>query len=219
MIDSPALLSYSEHVFKTVREEILAGVRRPGDRLVELDLAREFGVSQGPVREALVRLREQRLVITLPHRGTFVSEISMEEARDIYRVRVVLEGYAHERALARLTDEDFAALEADIAVMITAAETGSFTEYISHDMRFHRRVFERAESAALLVFWDYIEAKTLKFAAVASLRVFDDVPRVARSHERLLECMRRRDPAEVQRELEWHLNAIWIEIDAEENGP
>jgi DNA-binding GntR family transcriptional regulator len=82
-----------------VRDAITSGVYAPGERLIERELCEGLGVSRASVREALRRLEAEKLVHTVPHRGPVVASISVEEARQLYALRAVLEGYAaHEFA-------------------------------------------------------------------------------------------------------------------------
>jgi DNA-binding GntR family transcriptional regulator len=211
--------TYSNAIYEQLREEILSGAMKPGDRLVELELARRMGTSQGPVREALARLRAEELTITLPHRGSFVSEISVEDARDTYDVRRVLEPYAHKLALPRMGEAEYRVLEEEIDRMAEAAKTGRFADNVAHDMAFHRQIFHWSGSPMLMRFWHMIEAKTRNFIAVASPAVFDDPEPQVRSHYALLELMRKGDLPALEKQLDRHLAAIWIELGDDGDGP
>lgn len=91
-----------------VREAITSGVYAPGERLIERELCEGLGVSRASVREALRRLEAEKLVHTVPHRGPVVASISVEEARQLYALRAVLEGYAA---------HEFATQAADAAIL------------------------------------------------------------------------------------------------------
>src|SRR5690242_2606867 len=87
MVAEPALGGrLSDQVYDLVRAAIAAGELEPGARLVELELARRYGVSQAPVRDALRRLAADGLVLQFPRRGSYVADISEEDARQAYRV-------------------------------------------------------------------------------------------------------------------------------------
>jgi DNA-binding GntR family transcriptional regulator len=88
---TPLSKSFAQAVHEQLREEILAGVLRPGERLREAEVAARLGTSQGPVREAFSRLREQGFIISFPHRGSYVTEISKEEALDVYSIIEILD--------------------------------------------------------------------------------------------------------------------------------
>ena len=92
-------------VFTTLRDEIFAGRLKPGDRLNTSELARRLGVSRMPVREALNRLISVGLVENLPHRGAFVTKLSVEEVIEIYYIRAALEGIAARLAVQSMTPQ------------------------------------------------------------------------------------------------------------------
>jgi DNA-binding GntR family transcriptional regulator len=214
MIHSRTPASHAAYVHEQLRESILAGELKPGGRLVESDLAQRLGVSQGPVREALARLREEGLIIALPHRGSFVSEITVEEARDLYRIREYIERRAIALALPNLGEEQYRLLEEDIGAMTEAAEAGRFLENVAYDMRFHGRLFEWSGSPTLRIFWSHTEARTRKFIAVAAPQAFSDPVSVAQSHFVLLEALKTGNAKTIDRELHKHLGAIWTRLEA-----
>jgi DNA-binding GntR family transcriptional regulator len=208
---APALsMTFAEVVYQRLRDEILNGELRPGDRLAEVEVATRMGTSQAPVREAFTRLREHGLLISFRNRGSYVSEISVEEARDTYAVRLVLEVYATRLALPHMGKPEYTLLEKDIAAMERAAKRDNMAENLMHDMRFHRRIYEWSDSPTLLRFWDSIEVKIRKFAIVASPPVFSDPLRPVASHYALLERMREGDTPELEAEIVRHLEVIWL---------
>lgn len=209
--------TYTQTIYEQLRNDIVSGVLRPGDRLTEQEIAQRMGSSHGPVREALAQLRALGLIIALPHRGTFVSEISKEDARDIYDIRVLLEREAVRRALPRMTNEDVADLRERLDRLVAAAGTENPSEIIAADMEFHRKFFELADSKTLLSFWYTIETRTRKFIAVVSPRVFQDQVAVARTHERLIDLADARDREGLDAALETHIMRIWTQLDSEED--
>lgn len=203
--------TYSETVYATLHGWISNGTIKPGDRLREIELARRMRTSQGPVREALARLRAEGLVVSFAHRGTYVSAISEEEARDAYDVRALLEREALRRALPHMGQVEFDRLEKDVLAMEKAASAGRLADNLNHDMRFHRRIFEWSRSPALLQLWDLVEIKIRKFAFVATPPVFKDDPLAGvRSHLPLLEEMRRGYSSRLERALDSHLALVWM---------
>src|SRR5260370_22031670 len=102
-----AVPSVRSRVAQKLREAIMSGTLKPGQRLVERELCEMTGVSRPSIREALRLLEADGLVNTVPHRGPMVSTISLEEAKQLYAARAVLEGFAG-RACAPLRDPAFA---------------------------------------------------------------------------------------------------------------
>src|SRR3954452_23872113 len=105
-------------------ERILDGTYGPGERIVESAVAGEFGVSQGPVREALRDLEAMRFVESQPHRGARVREVTSEELVQIYPVRAALEEVAGREAAPRITEEEPGLLGDELDGMRRAAEAG-----------------------------------------------------------------------------------------------
>jgi DNA-binding GntR family transcriptional regulator len=203
--------TYAEEIYGQLRDEILSGHLRPGDRLAEVEIAQRMGTSQGPVREAFARLREQGLLISFRHQGSYVSEISEEEARHAYALRGTIEPLALKWALPRMGDAEFAILENQIREIEAAAKAGDLAAIVASDMRFHRYLYEWAGSTTLLHCWDVIESNIRKFAIVASPPVFKDLMGPARSHRTLLEHMQSGYSPGLERELDRHLKSIWTD--------
>src|SRR5512132_4234499 len=99
-------------IAETLREEILRGDVAPGQALRQEELADRFGVSRLPVRDALLRLEAQGLVHVYPNRGAFVISLSAEDVTEIFDLRILLEGDLIERAVPRLTADDWRRIDA-----------------------------------------------------------------------------------------------------------
>ncbi len=109
-----------------VREAITSGVYAPGERLIERELCEGLGVSRASVREALRRLEAEKLVHTVPHRGPVVASISVEEARQLYALRAVLEGYAAHEFATQAADaaiQQFGRAAADLREAAKSGDT------------------------------------------------------------------------------------------------
>jgi DNA-binding GntR family transcriptional regulator len=210
--------TYAESVYEQLRDEILSCKRRPGDRIAETEVAQQMGTSQGPVREAFTRLREQGLLISFRHRGSYVSEISIDEARDAYAIRAIIEREAMRLALPRMGDDEYATLEKDIEAMESATGSGDLASNLAIDMEFHRRIYEWSGSATLVQCWDIIEMKIRKFAIIASPSLFEDLLSPVRSHYALIQQMKAGYSTELEAELDRHLTALWLREQALDEG-
>lgn len=136
-------------VFTTLRDEILSGRLRPGERLNSSQLAGLLGVSRMPVREAISRLTAVGLVENVPHRGAFVKQLSIEEVVETYYIRAALEGIAARLAVRHLTDADLRRLR-DLCDDIDATfERGDDAAFLAHNLAFHSIISEAAHSARL----------------------------------------------------------------------
>jgi DNA-binding GntR family transcriptional regulator len=136
----PPPSTIKDYLVATLREAIISGKFKPGDRLNESKLARQYNVSRVPVREALQQLQEQGLVMNHPRRGMFVNLLSDEDCQKINSLRIVLEGEALKLCRARLT----AAWERQLAGLVEKMENwkaGSEIDAAALDLEFHRVIW------------------------------------------------------------------------------
>lgn len=110
----------ADHVYESLRRDIITLAVHPGEKLSEVQLADRYGVSRAPVRDALRKLQQDKLVIVKPQIGTIVASISPTKAKDISQIRMLLEPFAAESAAGAITDEDLALLEAQFEKLATA---------------------------------------------------------------------------------------------------
>ncbi|MGH8455909.1 MAG: GntR family transcriptional regulator [Stenotrophobium sp.] len=145
-----ARTSMREPVRDAIVSRILDGAYPPGARLKELALAREFKVSQAPVREALRELAALGLVETAHYRGTRVRSLDLVELREAYELRMLLET-ASARAAVPARAEDLRALREELNVMAAHDHTDG---YMSSVLRFHRRIVEMSGNRLYLETWE-----------------------------------------------------------------
>jgi DNA-binding GntR family transcriptional regulator len=165
---------------------ILNGEYKPGDRLVEMQIAQEFGISQAPVRESLRELEALGFVESKPYRGTRVRAVTKAELTEIYPVRAALEEVAARVAAQRLAG-NVEALAAELAAMHQAAEKGDLYEQVQHDVEFHRLIVEASGNRVLQDVWRSlrIEARTLISALKADIGGHE----IAEMHRPVLEAL------------------------------
>jgi len=204
-----------EQIKDVLLARILEGGYAPGQRIVELQVAQEFGVSQAPVREALRELEALRLIVSEPHRGARVREVTARELAEIYPVRAALEEEAARTAAVRLGG-NVAALEREYKAMGKAAAHNNAHQLVAHDVAFHRVIVEGSGNQTLLEIWTSlrVEARTV----ITLVKDRPDLRDVAEMHAPLIEAFRSQDPvacAQMMREHVEHF-AKWVpdEIDA-----
>jgi DNA-binding GntR family transcriptional regulator len=186
-----ARLVLSDQVKEALLERILSGEYPPGRRLVEIQIAREFGTSQGPVREALRTLEALRLVQSEAFRGASVRAFTKHELAEIYPVRAGLEEVAARLATQNL-DGSVEALRSELKAMRRAAKAGDLHGEIQHDVAFHRRMVEAANNKVLLDVWQSlgIQLRTTITFMASQISLHD----LADRHQVLLDELLTRDP-------------------------
>src|SRR5262249_48313484 len=136
-------------------ERILNGTYKPGERLIELQIAEELKTSQAPVREAFRYLEAMRVIETEPYKGTRVRAITDQELKDSSQVRAALEQLAGELAAPHLKDAT-KELEAEARQFMAAARKKDFAAYSEHDIAFHRLIVEAAGNELLRTVWESV---------------------------------------------------------------
>ena len=142
-------VSASKKVEAHLRKAIHAGKLRPRQRIIEEDLARELQVSRGPVREALLRLERDGLVVTTSRRGTFIRDISLAEIGVIFRMRAKLEGLCvrYMRENSSINSSDL--LNRALKKLKTAAARGNEEQFFDADMELHRTIWKASNQPLL----------------------------------------------------------------------
>jgi DNA-binding GntR family transcriptional regulator len=190
-------------------ERILDGVYGPGERIVEIRVAQEFGVSHAPVREALRELELLRLVVSEPFRGARVREVTTAELAETYPVRAALEEVAARGAAGNL-DGDVAALAAEIEAMRDAARAGDVRDFIAHDVAFHRHIVDASGNGTLQELWRslHVDLRT----TITLIKRVEDLGEVAESHVPVLEALGARDAERAATVLRRHIEgfARWV---------
>jgi DNA-binding GntR family transcriptional regulator len=202
--------SAGERVEAHLRKAIYAGTLRPRQRIIEEDLARELKVSRGPVREALLRLERDGLVVTTSRRGTFIRDISFAEIGVVFRMRAKLEGLC-----ARYMREDPsvdapAMLEPVLKRLKAAADKNSEERFFHADMELHRTIWKASNQPILygtlnLVMNPYI----FMIARAYSSQV--PMARRLEHHERYVKMLMKTPIARIEEEVERYFSDVYTQ--------
>ncbi len=178
------------------------GTYAPGERLLEMRIASEFGVSQSPVREALRDLVSLRLIVYEPYRGTRVRTLDLDELRAVVPVREALEVLAVQLGIAALV-EDPGELRARLEAMRLAATRGDRHAYAVNDEGFHASLVAAAGNPVLNDAWAVVGAARHVFVTASRLDL--DLGVLAETHAPILAACERGDADEAGAELRVHL--------------
>jgi DNA-binding GntR family transcriptional regulator len=152
--------SRRQQVVDVLRDEITTGRRASGEQLKQDQIARELGVSPGPVREALRQLESEGLAELVPNRGVFVAEISPAELIGLLLpVRLAIESYAVPAAISRLRAEHLDDLQEIVDQMGESARTNDLARINELDVRFHEITVEAADSLHALQLWRSVQPR------------------------------------------------------------
>lgn len=156
----------SDQVYEMLVASVLDGSRAPGSRIVESEIARQLGISQAPVREAVKRLVHAGLVESRPRHGSFVTEISPEEFAVARQMRATLEAAGARIAVDSISAETLAVLRDIVARMQRAVDAGDWADFRTLDVDFHRTVIRSTGLAVLARMWDTLEPVLISQRAI-----------------------------------------------------
>lgn len=182
----------AEFIYEFLREEIMNGTLKPGDRLLLYKIAEQMGTSEIPVREAIKRLEAERLVNVVPHAGATVAGISIEHIMEIYTIRASLEGLAAGMAAQILTHEDLARLEELLHQMDESFEAGNIKDFAAHDREFHLSLYCMAPNRRLYQLILELWNESQRARSVFNLRT-DRLGSFLKDHRELMEALERKD--------------------------
>jgi len=169
-LEGPAQRSvFRDQVVDKLRDAILDGRIPLGEPLRERQIAERLEISRAPIREALLSLEKEGLVVTTPHRGTFVASYTDEDVTEIYTLRAALEQLAVGLIDGRATAGDLRALDDLVTQMDRHAADGDFRKLIAADHSFHRQLCQLAGHRRLLEAWDHLAQQVLALFTVTDV--------------------------------------------------
>ena len=195
--------SASREAAELIRAAILDGRLQPGERLKEEQLAREFGVSRTPVREALLFLEAEGAVVLQPNRGATVRRYTTAEIRDAYELRALLEGHAARRAAQGITPEALVEL-AESCARFAALRAGAVAELARENHLFHHTILDAAGSERLAS----MVRGVIELPLVYKSFFWYSAPQQRRSahqHRRLHRALQERDAERAERVMREHV--------------
>lgn len=196
--------SLREVVFHTLRQAILSGDLPAGAPLVETELAKEMGISTTPLREALRMLELEGLVLSIPHRGTFVTKLSEADLRDACEVRAALEGMAGFCAASKITPEQLTELRSLLTQAEACIVARDYQTTYRTNARFHHLIWEAGGNRRLIGLLEMM----VDLIRAISLRVFkvEGQPEINwRQHMEILRALESRGPERTQQLLFEHI--------------
>jgi len=192
--------SVSEQIAGVIRKLIIAGDLTPGERIVESRIARQLGVGQPTVREALVALEHQGLVVRKANQGCVVTELTRAEIEQILRIRGELEILAVELAAENASDNDVQKLLAITSFMRSAALAKDVEEFFAHDLEFHETLWRLSGNAFLPRLLSQLMAPLLAFLFIRNLRSSEvDMLASSEAHVEIVQGILTRDKSEAGR--------------------
>ena len=208
--------SLSDQVYDFLKDSIITGELKPGDRLLELEIAKTYDVSQAPVREALSRLKKEGFVVHYRHKGTFVSNFSKKNIEEIYSFREVMEPLAIARAIQNLKEEDLKELDYLYQEMLAAGQNNDLEKFREFDAAFHTYIYKLADHEFMYQVWEDLSAVSNRIWYLTSQIYFEKLDEIAKLHKPILDALYERDVEKCVEAFKAHMHYVWEKIRNEE---
>ena len=182
-----------------IKNKILRGEYKGGDRLLEIDLSEELGISRGPVREGIKAVEQTGIITVEPRKGAYVTKFDKDSIQEVFEIRLLLENSIFEELIAgqKLTDADFEALRAMVDQMVSAARSKADPEEVllalnQKDAAFHQYIWRKSSNRRKeKVLNDYFFQ--LRLAMLYDTKLTSNLMRTATDHFAIIHCLRSGD--------------------------
>ena len=193
-----------EVVSETLRQAIRDGIFKPGERLMEIPLSEELGVSRTPIREAIRKLELEGFVIMIPRRGTYVADISLKDISQVFEIRSALEELAGALAAERITAEEVEYLERMLVEIGTYIEKKDMDRIVEADVNFHEVLYKASRNERLVEIIHNLREQTLRFRTV-SMNQPGRLAKTWEEHRLLVEAIADRDANKARKIARLHM--------------
>lgn len=190
----PANRGLGADIATRLRAAILNGYFDPGERLPEESLARTMGVSRGPIREALVQLAREGIIVIRRNRGAFVAQLSLEDLEEVYTLRVAIERLAIQRAVRYASDSAIDEMQAVVDEISHRMARGiTEQEAAELDLHFHDLIYRSGNHRRLYETWTTLRPQIHILLLNRNVAHEDFREMVVPSHQLIVDCLRTRD--------------------------
>lgn len=183
-----AYLPLRDVVFNTLREAILRGDLKPGERLMELQLASQLGVSRTPIREAIRMLEQEGLAVTMPRKGAEVAKMTLKGMEDVLEIRAALDELASQLACERMTEDQLAQLEEQKTAFEKSLKTGNVKAIAEADVSFHDVIYEATGNPKLVNMLNNLREQIYRYR-VEYLKDEKNYPTLIKEHEAIYHAL------------------------------
>ena len=191
-------------VSEALRQAIREGVLQPGERLMEIQLADELGVSRTPIREAIRKLELEGFVVMVPRRGTYVADISLKDVVQVFEIRSALEELAAGLAAERITPDELEELERILVEINDYIARDDFDKIVDADIRLHGILYKASRNNRLVDILRNLREQMLRFRSI-SMHYPGRLAATWEEHRQLVECIANRNSTQARKIAKKHM--------------
>ena len=203
-LNMDAYLPLRDVVFQTLRSAILKGELKPGERLMELQLADKLGVSRTPIREAIRMLEQEGLAITIPRKGAEVAKMTIKDMEDVLQIRGGLEELAARVSCSKITDQELRELRIAMIEFDEQTKEDNVVELAKADVVFHDIIYKAADNPKLLLLLNNLREQMYRYRT-EYLKEKDRHEQLIREHHEIVKALEERNEERVAKIVKQHL--------------
>ena len=207
-------VSLKDKAYNAIKSAILSLKLKPGDPLVESDLAQQLGISKTPVRDALLELEREGFVTKILFKGTYVSEVTLKDVGEVFQVRAVLEGLAARLVAPLLSAEELEEAEKIITAAEAALAEGDIALCSEHGKRFHRLIISKADNQRLQTIILNLDDHLQRFRLLSD-QINGRLNKSLKEHRKILQALRGREPIVAEEAVRGHLFSVLQDLSEE----
>lgn len=211
-LQTDEFLPLRDEVFNTLRERILKGVYKPGERLMEIHLADQLGVSRTPIREAIRMLELEGLVKMVPRKGAQVAKISKEDLQDVLEVRKALDTLSVKLACERITEDEIKLLNNSEREFEKALASKDVREIAEADVAFHDVIHSATKNGRLKSMISNLAERIYRYRFEYIKQQSDGGQTLMLEHREIMRCIESRDVESAVKATEIHIDNQEISI-------
>jgi DNA-binding GntR family transcriptional regulator len=205
--------SLAHEVAKKLRREILTGNIKPGERILEQEISAMMKTSRGPVRDALIRLEHEGLVVREPNRSAVVASMTVDDVEEVCSLRLSLEMLALRYSMERAQEEDFGRLlKANELLRDCLASDFSLQKAVDLDLQFHEELVKSARHNRVLSMWRSIKPQIWFLIFSRNAFALENFQEAVRSHGVLVDQIQHKQPEEGRANLQIHLDIAYATL-------
>ena len=182
-------LTLREKILETIRDAIISGALKPGEKVAEPELSERFGISRTPIREAFRQLESEGYLTVIPRKGAVVASFSQRDVEEFYAIKSILEGYAARKACAKLTPREIDKLQSINDKLSLLAEDGDVKHFFKVHNSFHE-LFVRAADNEKLAEMIINLVERFQLLRIASLSLPGRMEFSVKEHQKIIEAFR-----------------------------
>lgn len=199
-----AYLPLRDVVFNTLREAILKGELKPGERLMELQLASKLGVSRTPIREAIRMLEQEGLAVTIPRKGAEVAKMTEKDMEDVLQIRDALDELAASIACELISQEEMEELKRTMHEFEESTKTGDLKRIAEADVKFHDIIYQATNNPKLVSMLSNLREQMYRYR-VEYLKDEKNYPILVKEHSEIVDGLSKKDKAKVTAAMHKHV--------------